>query len=87
MQEVCPWCVKNKAASSSGGRSFLAWIGSVRVRHSEDGKAGVRTIIRARAEKIHTAWQNGHRKPAQSVQNGPQRTGSKMNECYKSSIC
>ena len=57
---------------------FLAWIGSVRVRHSEDGKADVRTFIRARAEKIHTAWQNGHRKPAQIVQNGPQRTGSKM---------
>jgi hypothetical protein len=29
-------CVKNTAASSSGGRSFLAWIRSVRVRYSEE---------------------------------------------------
>ena len=72
------FCVKNKAASSSGGRSFLAWIGSVRVKHSEEGKAGMRTFIRARAEKSHTAWQNGHPKPTQIVQNGPQCTGSKM---------
>jgi hypothetical protein len=46
------WCVKNKAASSSDGRSFLVWFGSVRVWHSEDGKAGVRTLIRAKAKNL-----------------------------------
>ena len=45
-------CVKIKAVSSSGGRSLLAGIGSMRVRHSEDGKATANTFIDARAENL-----------------------------------
>jgi hypothetical protein len=45
-------CVKKTEASSSGGRSFLAWVGSVRVWHLEDGKTGVRIFIPARAENL-----------------------------------
>ena len=45
-----PLCVKGKPASSCGGRSFLAGIRSMGVRHSEDEKAVVRAFIRGRDE-------------------------------------
>ena len=38
-------CVKGKAASSCGGRSFLAGIRSMGVRHLEDGKAEVKEAV------------------------------------------
>jgi hypothetical protein len=56
-------CVKNKAASSFGGPSFLAWIGSVSVKHSENGKAGVRAFIHERAENL---VKKGYRSPVVS---------------------
>jgi hypothetical protein len=42
---------------------ILAWNGSVRVRPSEDAKAGMRTFIRARAENL---VKKGYRSPMDS---------------------